>query len=432
MEKILLGYGPLQVEAAFDGAKSVTCLEPAAEPAIENGKAAFYEAVRHPVDSDPLDRVVSSEDQVTIIISDITRFWSRQDLICRELVAFLHQECNMPYENMAVLVALGTHRGQSEEELRRIASEEVYQKVKMVCHDCEGALSYLGDTSFGTPVWVNPLAVGRKVITIGATVHHLMSGYGGGRKSILPGISGKRTILHNHMMCLDPERPRSSSRIGMGKLEDNPVHLDMTEAAALVNPVFGINIVVNRDGRQCRLVCGQWQKAWEESCRLVQQIAGVPIREKADIVIASCGGYPKDINLYQGIKTLLNMGQAVKPGGTMIFIAQCPDGGGAPDFFDWSRSLKTDSLDADLRAGFTIAGYIFYAGCEVIQNSRVLMLTELSPETLRDMGIEGYTDMESLLAAVDFAGKDVIVMPHGGSTVPYVSLEGPSFSASHS
>ena len=116
----------------------------------------------------------------------------------------------------------------------------------------------------------------------------------------------------------------------------------------------------------------------------------------------------------------------------MIFLAQCPDGGGAPDFFDWSRSLKTDSLDADLRAGFTIAGYIFYAGCEVIQNSRVLMLTELSPETLRDMGIEGYTDMESLLAAVELAGKDVIVMSHGGSTVPYVSLEGPLFSVGHS
>ena len=358
---------------------------------------------------------------MTIVISDITRFWSRQDLVCRELVAFLRENCGVPYENMAVLVALGTHRGQSEAELRQIASEEVYQKVQVVCHDCEGKLSYLGETSFGTPVWVNPLAVGRKVITIGATVHHLMSGYGGGRKSILPGISGKQTILHNHMMCLDPERPCSSDRIGMGKLEDNPVHLDMTEAASMVGPVFGINIVMNKDGRQCRLVCGQWQQAWEESCRLVQQISGVPIREKADIVIASCGGYPKDINLYQGIKTLLNMGQAVKPGGTMIFIAQCPDGGGAPDFFDWSRSLKTNSLDADLRAGFTIAGYIFYAGCEVIQNGRVMMLTELSPETLQDMGIEGYTDMKSLLAAVDFSGKDVIVMPHGGSTVPYVS-----------
>ncbi|HCU33685.1 MAG TPA: nickel-dependent lactate racemase [Ruminococcaceae bacterium] len=422
MEKILLGYGPSQVKVAFDGAKSVTYLEPAAEPAIEDVKTAFYDAaVLHPTGGEPLDRLVSAEDLVTIVISDITRFWSRQDLVCRELVAFLRENCGVPYENMAVLVALGTHRGQSEAELRQIASEEVYQKVQVVCHDCEGKLSYLGETSFGTPVWVNPLGVGRKVITIGATVHHLMSGYGGGRKSILPGISGKQTILHNHMMCLDPERPRSSDRIGMGKLEDNPVHLDMTEAASMVGPVFGINIVMNKDGRQCRLVCGQWQQAWEESCRLVQQISGVPIREKADIVIASCGGYPKDINLYQGIKTLLNMGQAVKPGGTMIFIAQCPDGGGAPDFFDWSRSLKTNSLDADLRAGFTIAGYIFYAGCEVIQNGRVMMLTELSPETLQDMGIEGYTDMKSLLAAVDFSGKDVIVMPHGGSTVPYVS-----------
>ena len=422
MEKILLGYGPTQVKVAFDGAKSVTYLEPAAEPAIEDVKTAFYDAaVLHPTGGEPLDRLVSAEDLVTIVISDITRFWSRQDLVCRELVAFLRENCGVPYENMAVLVALGTHRGQSEAELRQIASEEVYQKVQVVCHYCEGKLSYLGETSFGTPVWVNPLAVGRKVITIGATVHHLMSGYGGGRKSILPGISGKQTILHNHMMCLDPERPCSSDRIGMGKLEDNPVHLDMTEAASMVGPVFGINIVMNKDGRQCRLVCGQWQQAWEESCRLVQQISGVPIREKADIVIASCGGYPKDINLYQGIKTLLNMGQAVKPGGTMIFIAQCPDGGGAPDFFDWSRSLKTNSLDADLRAGFTIAGYIFYAGCEVIQNGRVMMLTELSPETLQDMGIEGYTDMKSLLAAVDFSGKDVIVMPHGGSTVPYVS-----------
>ena len=421
MEKILLDYGQTQVEAVFDGAKSVTYLEPADQPAIADIKAAFYqEAVVRPVGSEPLDRLVKKDDQVTIVISDITRYWSRQDLVCRELVAFLHESCGVPYENMAVLVALGTHRGHSEEELRKIASQEVYGRVQVICHDCEGELSYLGKTSFGTPVQVNPLAVGRRVITIGATVHHLMSGYGGGRKSILPGISGKETILHNHMMCLDPLKPQSSSRIGMGKLEDNPVHLDMVEAAAMVDPVFGINIVMNKDGRQCRLVCGHWLKAWEESCRIVQQTAGVPIREKADIVIASCGGYPKDINLYQGIKTLLNMGQAVKPGGTMIFLAQCQDGGGAPDFFDWSRSLKTDSLDADLRAGFTIAGYIFYAGCETIRKGRVLMLTELSPETLKDMGIEGYTDLAALLSQVDFAGKDVIVMPHGGSTVPYV------------
>ena len=324
---------------------------------------------------------------------------------------------------MTVLVALGTHRGQSEKELRQIASEEVYQKVKVVCHDCDGPLAYLGETSFGTPVWVNPLAVGRKVITIGATVHHLMSGYGGGQKY---SAWHQRQTDHSAQPhdVPGPDKPCSSSRIGMGKLEDNPVHLDMTEAAALVNPVFGINIVMNQQSRQCRLVCGQWQRLGEESCRLVQQISGVPISQKADIVIASCGGYPKDINLYQGIKTLLNMGQAVKPGGTMILSPSARMAAVRRTFFDWSRSLKTNSLDADLRAGFTIAGYIFYAGCEVIRGGRVLMLTELSPETLRDMGIEGYTDMQQLLASVDFTGKDVIVMPHGGSTVPYVSQKG--------
>lgn len=421
MEKRTLEYGRGQVEVAFDGVRWVKELEPMAHPAIEDLPATFRQAVENPVDSAPLGTLVGPEDLVTIVISDITRFWSRQDLVCRALVEYLHQRCALPFAQMKVLVALGTHRGQTEEEMRTIASQWVYERVEILSHDCEGEQSYLGTTSFGTPMWVNPLAVGRKVILIGATVHHLMSGYGGGRKSILPGICGKQTILHNHMMCLDPDEARSSALIGMGRQAGNPVNEDMNEAAALVAPVFGINIVMNGEGRQCRLVCGHWRTAWEESCRAVQRIAGVPIEEKADIVIASCGGYPKDLNLYQGVKTLLNMGQAVKPGGTMIFLAECPDGGGAPDFFDWSRSLKTDSLDADLRAGFSIAGYIFYAGCEVIRSGRVLMLTQLDRQTLADMGVEGYDDMAALLDRVDFTGKSVYLMAHGGSTVPYLA-----------
>lgn len=420
MEQRTLDHGRGQVELAFEGARWVRDLEPMAVPGIDDLPGAFRRAVEMPVDSAPLGTLVGPEDLVTIVISDITRFWSRQDLVCRALVEYLHERCGLPFHQMKVLVALGTHRGQTEEEMRTIASDWVYQRVEVCSHDCEGEQCYLGTTSFGTPVWVDPLAVGRKVILIGATVHHLMSGFGGGRKSILPGICGKQTILHNHMMCLDPKQARSSDLIGMGKQAGNPVNEDMDQAAALVAPIFGINIVVNGGGQQCRLICGHWRTAWEESCRVVQQIAGVPIQEKADIVIASCGGYPKDLNLYQGIKTLLNMGQAVRPGGTMIFLAECPDGGGAPDFFDWSRSLKTDTLDADLRASFTIAGYIFYAGCEVIRSGRVLMLTKLDRETLSDMGVEGYDDMASLMAQVDFTGQRVYIMAHGGSTVPYL------------
>jgi nickel-dependent lactate racemase len=259
------------------------------------------------------------------------------------------------------------------------------------------------------------------VILIGGTVHHLMSGFGGGRKSILPGISGEDSIFQNHIHSLDPDAPRSSLKIGMGVLAGNPVHEDMVEAAQLVNPAFSINLVVNSQQELCALYCGHWLHAWEESCKKVQELFGLPIAKKADVVIASCGGYPKDINLYQAVKTLLNASQALKDGGTLVFLAQCREGGGTPAFFDWIKPLREGRLDAELRAGFTISGYIFYAACEAIAKARVLMLTQLMPEVVAPMALEAYDDVAALLNKLDLLGKDVYVMPFGGGIVPYVA-----------
>lgn len=427
METIRLGYGRSEIEIPVDGAKSVTWLQAKDMPKITDVKEAFKKAVLdEPVGSLSLNQLIGKHDPVTIVISDITRFWMRQDLICQELVSYLHDEIGMDYSQIVILIALGTHRGHTEEEQRQVVGEAVCEKVRVVNHDCMAEdLVTLGTTSRGTVVQVNPLAVGRKVILIGGTVHHLMSGFGGGRKSILPGISGKSTIVQNHLHCLDPEKPCSSSLIGSGVLDGNPVHEDMMEAGAMVAPVFGINVVANPTGGLSSFVCGHWAEAWLKSCEIVQEYFGVPIHEEADIVIASCGGFPKDINLYQGIKGLLNMSYAVKKGGLMIFIAECRDGGGSPDFFDWRIPLQKGILDQELREKFTIAGYIFYAGCEAIEKGRVRMLTsfshDLSADVLHDMKIEGYTDVESLLEGVDFTGKTVYVMPYANSTVPCLS-----------
>lgn len=424
METIRLGYGRSEIEIPVSGAKSVTWLEARDMPKITDVKAAFRKAaLEEPVDSPPLNELLGREDLVTVVISDITRFWMRQDLICQELISYLHDEIGMDYSQIVILIALGTHRGHTEEEQRQVVGEELCQKVRIVNHDCKAEdLVTLGTTSRGTAVQVNPLAVGRKVILIGGTVHHLMSGFGGGRKSILPGISGQSTIVQNHLHCLDPEEPHSNPLIGSGVLDGNPVHEDMMEAGAMVAPVFGINVVANPTGGLSSFVCGHWANAWLKSCEIVQEYFGVPIDEEADIVIASCGGFPKDINLYQGIKGLLNMSYAVKKGGLMLFIAECQDGGGSPDFFDWRIPLQKGILDQELREKFTIAGYIFYAGCEAIEKGRVRMLTsfshDLSASVLHDMKIEGYTDVNSLLDGVDFAGKTVYVMPYANSTVP--------------
>lgn len=423
MTEITMNYGETQVTLPLAGAKSVTLLEDNQIPPIEDLSEAFRSAVEEgAVQSAPLKDLISSQDLVTIVVSDLTRFWMRQDFISALLVDYLHEKMDVPYDNMVIVVALGTHRPQTEDELKKLVSPEVYDKVRVENHDCMAPdLCHVGTTAHGTEVWVNKLAVGRKLILIGGTVHHLMAGFGGGRKSIVPGIAGKSTINQNHIHSLDPIAPQSNPLIGTGKLEHNPVNEDMDEAAALVSPTFGLNVVVNSKNQHCALIGGHWLHAWEKSCTIVQQAMGVPIARQGDVVIVSCGGYPKDLNLYQGVKSLLNAAQAVREGGTMIFLAECREGGGAPEFFDWIAPLSRGELDSALRANFTIAGYIFYASCEAIAKcDQLLMLTEIPQETVKDMKITAFSKIEDLNKSLDLYGKDVILMPFGGYTVPFL------------
>lgn len=422
MARIAMRYGDGEVAFDVENAAGIEVLEVPAPKPIEDLAAAFARAVTVDcIDSPPLPEVIRPGDKVTIVVSDITRFWMRQDLICKLLVDTLQADCGIMPGDITILVALGTHRPQTEAEMRKIVSDEVYGRVRVVNHDGDADdLVYVGTTSRGTQVRVNPLAVGRKLIMIGGTVHHLMSGFGGGRKSVVPGISARKTINQNHLHSLDPDAERSNPLIGMGKLAHNPVHEDMVEAAALISPAFGINIVMG-GGQHHALCCGHWLHAWEKSCEIVQAVSGLEIAKQADIVIASCGGFPRDIDLYQGTKSLLNAAQAVKPGGTILFLAECREGGGPPAFFGWIDSLTHGTLDADLRANFDISGYIFYACCEAMAASQTYMLTDIAPETLSAMGIRASADLEALLPQIDFAGKTVYLMPSAGSTVPFLT-----------
>lgn len=431
MEKVELKYGEGYVPIQIEGAKSVAYLTENDMPEITNLQEAFLRAVEEDViGCAPLKELFCHEDKVTIIISDITRFWMRQDKITRLLVEYLHEAVGISYDNMVVLVALGTHRQADEEELAKLASQEVYDKVKVVNHNCDAEdLVCIGTTSFGTKVSVNPLAVGRKTIVISGTVHHLMAGYGGGRKSIVPGIAGRETIRQNHARALDPVLPKSDDKVGSGKMTANPINEDMNEAAALLEPTFGISIVVNAASKHSGLFAGDFRNAWLQSCEFCQKGYGKPIDYEADIVLISAGGFPKDINLYQATKAVFNGTRAVKRGGTLIFLAECREGGGTKDFFGWIESLNKGTLDDDLRKDFTIGGYIFYACCEAIQKCRLKMLSTIDRDVVKNMHIESYQSIEELMEDVDFRGKSVYVIPAGGSVMPqlradYIKISG--------
>ena len=175
--------------------------------------------------------------------------------------------------------------------------------------------------------------------------------------------------------------------------------------------------------RHSGLFCGDFDKAWKESCRYVQQSYGLPIDYEADVVIVSCGGFPKDLNFYQSTKSLFNGAKAVKKGGTLILLAACSEGSGAKDFFDWIEPLKNGCLDEALRKDFTIGGYIFYAACESIRKARTLLLSGLEPGVIKDMQVQSFKDMDTLLSKVDFKNKDVYIIPYGGSVMPQLKEE---------
>ncbi len=418
--EITLGYGSDQVHFSIFGAASVETILPNPMEELTDISAAFFRSIEEEAVGITLCEAIHPEDQVTIVVSDITRSWMQANLVMPLLVTYLHDALRIPYERMVIVIALGTHRHSTPEEWEQICSKGVCEKVRVVDHDCDAPdLVHVGTTSRGTEVMVNPLVVGRKVIVMGGTVHHMMAGFGGGRKNLLPGVAGRESIRQNHRRALDPDRPMSDPRVGCCKLRNNPIHEDMMEAAALVHADFGINLVVAASGNLSGIFCGEMDAAWERSCDYQRRCYEVPVAKPADIVICSSGGAPKDMNLYQGCKGMLNAMRILKPGGTMLWACKCPEGGGAPDYFSWLEPLREGHLDESLRADFTIGGYIFYLTVEQLAKANhVYTLTTLEPEMLRPMGIEAGESLSQLLAQIDFAGRSVYVLPYAGSVVP--------------
>jgi nickel-dependent lactate racemase len=346
----------------------------------------------------------------------------RQDLVVPHLIDYLHDVCGIRDEDMAIVIATGTHEGDDPDVLAELVTPEVMRRIEVVNHDCRSTdLTFIGTTSRGTRVSVHPLVASRKVIALGACTHHVMAGFGGGRKSILPGVASAEAIRQNHAHALHPVEPRSNPLIGNSVLKGNPIHEDMCEGAAFLRHVFAISLVMNTDMKLAHILSGDLTESWERACVLADEMYSVPIPCAADVVITSCGGFPKDMSLYQGSKVIDNLEPALKIGGTLILVAECRDGGGPAEYFDWLRPLKNGTLDQELRAGFTIPGYIFYLNCEQAGRYRIMMLSDLNAQDAGEMGIEVYKDMDELLANADIKGKKTLIVPNGSVVIPRVT-----------
>ncbi len=423
MRKFLLDYGDSKVPLTMAEENIIAVLTPQKLPSPPDEAALVREAIRAPVNSAPLSELVNQGERACIVVGDMTRLWARHHVLAPVILEELNRG-GIRDEDITIVSATGAHRKQTREEHVLLVGEDAVQRVRVVDHNClaDDLISY-GDTSRGTPVRINKeVAQADRVILTGGIVYHFLAGYGGGKKSLMPGVSDYQGIMANHRLALNACGPGLNPAVAAGKVLGNPLAEDMLEAANMVGADFIVNTIVNEEHKIARVVAGDMVAAHTRGTALVDHHYGVPIKEKADLVIASCGGYPKDINMYQSYKTVHNMIPALKEGGVGIVLTESREGIGSELFQKICSGFTcNEDREKELRSNFDIACFMGYTQLRWAQDHRLLAVSNLPAGQIRELNMIPVNTLEEALAmAYTWLPKNfrAYIMPEGSTTFP--------------
>ena len=418
MVDVWLPYGKGDVCVRVPARNLLGSIEPKQASIVADVKAEVERALSEPIGTRKLSEIAQPEDKVTIVVDDFTRSTPSHAMLPPVLAEL--NAAGVKDENVTVVFGCGTHRAVKPEEAKRLLGEEVLNRVKTISHNCKAEdLVFVGKTKYGNKVHVaRVFAEADLKVLVGDVGFHYYAGYGGGRKSVLPAVSGEETIHNNHAMLLE-----ASARTGV--LEGNPVHEDMTEAARLAKVDFILNVVNNSKGEIVKAFAGDLEQAFLEATKLVDEMYRVTIDRRADIVVVSAGGYPSDINLYQAYKALDNALEVVKRGGTIIMVAECPEGHGNQVFYDWMTRLEDlKKVEREVKRHFELGGHKAYYLLKALRNHQIILVSSLP-----DYYANGVFKLKTARAVNDAvrealknAGSQAKVwtMPHGNSTLPEI------------
>jgi len=329
MVKIELPYGQRHLTLEIPEERLEAVLE-AGSPVLTKGEseqARVEKALAHPIGSPTLRELSQNKNKIVIISSDHTRPVPSKitmPLLLREI------RSGNPEAEVTILVATGFHRGTTLSELRERYGEEIVNTVNIVVHDSsyEAGLTKIAKLPSGGDLILNKLAVEADLLVAEGFIEpHFFAGFSGGRKSVLPGIASRATIMANHCSAFI-----AHPNCRTGVLEGNPIQKDMLFAAQAAKLAFILNVVLGSDKKVIKAFAGHYDEAHLQGCRFVRELAGVQARP-ADIVITTNGGYPLDQNIYQTVKGMTAAEATCKGNGIIIAVSQCSDGHGGEDFF---------------------------------------------------------------------------------------------------
>jgi lactate racemase len=412
-----LKYGQSETSVMLDGRHVAQVVLPN-EIEAKNEEGEIIRAINDPIGTPALREIVSQQRtvrgdlNVAIIVSDITRPTPTKKLL-PHILSNLRKE-GVQDDRITIFFALGIHRPLTECEMRELVGDNVFDGFRCKNHDVNNCV-FAGATRRGTPVYANKEILDSDVrICVGAIELHYFAGYSGGYKSLLPGICARQTIEANHKLML---RPNAAS----GRL-DSPVRKDIEEAGKLIGCDFVLNVVLNAKKEIVKAVAGDPILAHREGVKVVDSMYIVPIAQLADVVLVSAGGRPKDLNLFQSQKALDNAKYALKDGGTIILVAECPEGLGDKVFERWiNEAHDKQGLIDRLDYAFEIGGHKAGILAKLTQNADVYLVSELQKEIVERAFLLCSRSLDDALqTTMSKYGPDaqIILMPFGAVTLP--------------
>jgi nickel-dependent lactate racemase len=405
-----------------DGRNVIGVVLPGESKALPDAPGAVERILENPIGTAPLSEMIgkAKPKRLVIVVNDITRPTPYQILMPPLMAAV--EKAGVPDGNVTLIVATGIHDPHTDAQNREVYGEELCRRYRIVSHDAADKknLVFKGKLPSGYEFWINKTVDEADfLITIGVVMPHYFAGFSGGRKSILPGVAGKETVQKNHARMVE-------LMDNLPDVRENPVSLEMIQAARMADVDFILNAVVDDAGSLVEVVAGDLEKAWYKAVSVSEGMYLTPIPRKADIAIACASGYPRDINLYQAQKALDHADKATKPGGTVIVVAECREGYGEKVFEKFMNSGYTpQGIMDEVKARFVMGGHKAYGFAKVAAEKKVIFVSSLPEPVVRSLfGRKAGNVQEALGMALEDQGADaeILVLPEGSVTVPFVPI----------
>ena len=420
-------YNRTQLAFSIPDSFHAEVLAPAQIPPAADPRRAVIDALARPVGEFDWSRFARAKS-VAIAINDKTRPVPLATLLPPLLQRLT--DIGIAADAITLIAATGTHAPMTEKEFADLLPTEILARYRVVTHDCDDGLNlvHLGETSRGTPVWINGVFTRAEFrIALGNLEPHQFMGFSGGVKSAAVGLAGRETVTRNHSMMLDP-------RANIARYDDNPARQDVEEIGRMIGVHLALNTIVNpaygagpngENKQIVHVIAGEPRAVMRVGIPRVLELYERRVAAPFDLVVSSPGGHPKDINLYQAQKALAHATFVTKPGGTVILVAACPEGTGSRHYEEWiaDKTSHAQVIETFKREGYRIGSHKAFQISRDASRERVLFVTDLPPDFVRRLLLTPCSSLDDALgiALRDLApGARIGILPYANATIPVI------------